>query len=207
MKNVILVTTEELTRSIPIPGGVEEGGVLNTGILTVDGDMTVTFTQANISQSVRVPLTKTLTLNKTFAQLTDAEKNQLKGLEFKFNMVGDPKNPENGAVVAPSQYTLRVGDKWDDKKAEGSTLTWEISKAWGISFSKPGAYHFKVTEVNPGVNGLYTSDTTEWTLTYYVVEEGAEGHKIYRVAEECELDRTTISATQAGTVQNDIPLS
>ena len=132
-------------------------GTLNVAAVYPDGAKSVNFENIYKPEPITyMPVvTKTVTGNELPADQT-----------FTFDLAAGTFEPEDGAQMpADTQAQIKV--------AKGQTTGTVTDNNFGaITFKKAGTYTFTITEEKPTQTGFEKYDTSEWTLTVVVSDDG-----------------------------------
>lgn len=127
-----------------------------TGITGSDGTTSVGFTNTYKPEPITYTpdVTKTVTGNELPADQT-----------FTFKLAAGTFDPEDGAEM-PEDTQAQITVK---EKETSGTVTDNFG---AITFKKAGTYSFTITEEQPTQTGFDKYDTSEWTLTVKVSDDG-----------------------------------
>ena len=146
----------------------ENGNVTATGTITGNKKTFVNYTNTYEADSVKLNGSENLKVEKDF-QLADGTSawnmEYLKDSQFTFLLTASGNTPmPNGSTEADGIKTAEVTVSDKDN----------ITKAFGdITFTKPGAYEYQITEKDPGENGKpgVSYSNAVYTVTVKVTDE------------------------------------
>lgn len=161
-------------------------GTLDVAAVYPDGAKSVNFTNTYKPEPITYTptVTKTVTGNELPADQT-----------FDFTLAKGTFTPEDGAEMpadTQAQITVKKGEK---------TGTVTDNDFGEITFKKAGTYTFTITEEKPTQTGFDKYDTSEWTLTVEVSDDG--NGKLTRESTVYSKNGTEVPGANAAAFENE----